>query len=221
MPRQTRRKKPLIYAFYEGETEQAYLKFLKNRFSDVAVIKYPQKPFKTSLFEQTEDKFAKDPKYCEAAEVIDEIWLFFDVEEDKVDEDTWAEHIKIIRHLRRLKKKPGIRVRLLMTKACIEYWLLLHYEMTAPPIRTPADKNRIEKRLLAYAPAYVKGDETETKKIAQQYKAAVQRGEQLLNRLLAQGLPVREDTDARSKWLYLSDKTFTTVQEAIQFLESC
>lgn len=39
MPRQVKRIKPLIYVFYEGESEQQYIDYLKSCFSDVAVIK--------------------------------------------------------------------------------------------------------------------------------------------------------------------------------------
>lgn len=41
-------EKPLIYVFCEGESEQAYAKFLKEHFADVAVLKIPSK---TGLFE--------------------------------------------------------------------------------------------------------------------------------------------------------------------------
>lgn len=39
MARKLRKAMPLIYVFCEGESEQAYTDFLKNTFSDVAVIK--------------------------------------------------------------------------------------------------------------------------------------------------------------------------------------
>ena len=59
MARQTRKTKPLIYVFCEGESEQAYTKFLKERFSDAAVIKcVPQ----TGLFQEAKDKFYKEPR---------------------------------------------------------------------------------------------------------------------------------------------------------------
>lgn len=45
-------------------------------------------------------------------------------------------------------------------------------------------------------------------------------GDRTLDALMADGMPVREDTDERSGWLCQSHKTFTTVQEAIQFLEA-
>ena len=60
MPRPTRKTKPLIYVFNEGESEQAYTEFLKKTFSDYAVIKYPKS---TGLFEEARDKFNKDKKY--------------------------------------------------------------------------------------------------------------------------------------------------------------
>ena len=48
MPRQLKRKKPYIIVFCEGESEQAYIDFLKKEFKDVAAIK---RPSSTGLFE--------------------------------------------------------------------------------------------------------------------------------------------------------------------------
>lgn len=216
MARQIRKAKPLIYVFCEGESEQAYTKFLKKQYEASVVIKcVPQ----TGLFEEARDKFVKEAKYRDSADVTDEIWFFFDVEDS--DAGQWEKRLKIMKFLRKLRKKPNIRVRLLMTTACIEYWLLLHYKMTAPPIHTVADKERIMKQLQGFAPAYTKGDLDETAKIAQQYRVAVQRGSQTLEALLAEGMPGHEDSDERNEWLCRCQMTFTTVQEAIQFLESC
>ena len=116
MPRPTRKAKPLIQVFNEGESEQAYTEFLKTTFSDYAVIKYPKA---TGLFEEARDRFEKDKKYRENAEVTDEIWFFFDVEKD--EKGKWDSRFQIIRKLRKLRKGPEIRIRLLMTTACIEY----------------------------------------------------------------------------------------------------
>lgn len=216
MARQTRKMKPLIYVFCEGESEQAYTNYLKELFAGTAVIKcVPQ----TGLFQEAKDKFDKEAKYRDNADVTDEIWFFFDVEEDDIGK--WDQRLRIVKYLRKLKKKPGIRVRLLMTTACIEYWLLLHYEMTAPPIHTVADKERTLRRLQEFAPAYAKGDQVITAKIAQNYKTAIQHGARTLDALMSDGLPGREDSDERNSWLCRNHKTFTTVQEAIQFLESC
>ncbi len=67
MARQTRKTKPLIYVFCEE--------------ADTAVIKcVPQ----TGLFQEAKDKFDKEPRYRDNVDVTDEIWFFFDVEDDEV-----------------------------------------------------------------------------------------------------------------------------------------
>ena len=149
MPRPSRKRKPYIVVFCEGESEQAYTDFLKKEFSDVASIK---RPSSTGLFEEADSKFKKDKLYRDYAEVTDEIWFFFDVETTIID--SWDTRMKIIKHLRSLRKTPGIRVRLLMTTGCVEYWLMLHYEMYTPSIQTVAEKQRVMNRLLAKEPNY-------------------------------------------------------------------
>lgn len=214
MARLIKKAKPLVYVFCEGESEQAYTNYLKKKFEDSAVIKcVPQ----TGLFHEAKKKFANDARYRDSIQEVNEIWFFFDVEENDIGK--WDQRLKIINFLRKRKKKPGIRVRLLMTTACIEYWLLLHYEMTSPQIHTIADKERILKRLQEFVPAYTKGDQDSTEEIAENYKKAVQNGTQTLDALLEDGMPVREDSDERNSWLCRSQRTFTTVHEAIQFLE--
>ena len=52
MPRPTRRRKPYIVVFCEGESEQAYTDFLKKEFRDVASIK---RPSSTGLFEEADN----------------------------------------------------------------------------------------------------------------------------------------------------------------------
>lgn len=67
MPRQVKRIKPLIYVFYEGESEQQYIDYLKSCFSDVAVIKRCSKRASTNLFADTKSRFEKDKKYRDVA----------------------------------------------------------------------------------------------------------------------------------------------------------
>lgn len=214
MARILRPQKPLIYVFCEGESEQAYTRFLKEHFSDVASIQTPVK----GLFNEASDKFKKAPKFRDYAEVTDEIWFFFDVEE--IDHDKWDKRYEIIKQLRKLRKKPNIRIRLLMTTACVEYWFMLHYELLAPAISTVADKERMLHRLEQKVPGYEKGNQETTNCIAAQYPTAVQNSKRVLYNLLGEGLPTLEDTDERNRWLHQSSKTFTTVQEAIVYLES-
>lgn len=215
MPRPTRRRKPYIVVFCEGESEQAYTDFLKKEFKDVASIK---RPSATGLFEEADGKFKKDKAYRDYAEVTDEIWFFFDVETKDIV--LWDARMKIIKSLRSLRKKPGIKVRLLMTTGCIEYWLMLHYEMYTPPIQTVAEKQRVIERLLSKEPNYQKSDTAATAKIAQNYPKAVIHSKQTVLNLLSQGLPGLEDTDERNRWLCQKCLTFSNVYEAIEFLTS-
>lgn len=215
MPRPTRRRKPYIVVFCEGESEQVYTDFLKKEFKDVASIK---RPSATGLFKEADGKFKKDKAYRDYAEVTDEIWFFFDVETKDIG--LWDARMKIIKRLRALRKKPGIKVRLLMTTGCIEYWLMLHYEMYTPPIQTVAEKQRVIERLLSKEPNYQKGDTAATAKIAQNYPKAVIHSKQTVLNLLSQGLPGLEDTDERNRWLCQKCLTFSNVYEAIEFLTS-
>lgn len=214
MPRKTREMRPLIYVFSEGETEQEYVKFLKEYYEDTVIIKQPKD---TGLFEEAKDKFNKDIKYKESAEVTDEIWFFYDVEKEDIPK--WEQRLKIINQLRKLRKNPKIRVRLLMTTACIEYWLLLHYKYTKPPITTPADKERVQRQVQAIVPEYIKGDPESIKKIAANFPTAIKNGDKVLNSLNLDGIPTLDDTDERNAWLSRCGLTFTTVHEALKWLE--
>lgn len=215
MPRKVRKAKPFIRVFWEGESEQVYAEFLKKQFEDIAVIK-PSK--QKGIFEVADALYDKDRNYKEEAEVTDEIWFFFDVEQSDVGK--WDSRYQIIKRLRRLKKKNGVRVRLLMTTACIEYWLLLHYKNCAPPIGSPAQKQSILNEVKIREPNYAKGDKDSTWRIACKYPTAVENAEKVLKKLLDQGLPGLDDTDARNQWLYKKCLTFSTVYEAINYLES-
>lgn len=215
MPRRTKHEKPYIVVFCEGESEQAYTDFLRKEFRDVAVIK---KVKTTGLFETAYNKFNKDKSYRDNAEVTDEIWFFFDVETKDVS--SWDSRIKIISYLRSLRKKQRIKVRLLMTTGCIEYWLMLHYEYLAPTIQTTAQKEQIMARLLTKEPNYKKGDADITERIAQRYPTAVENAKKTVIGLLQDGLPCLEDTDDRNRWLCQKCLTFSTVYEAIDFLNA-
>lgn len=188
---------------------------LKSKFQDVAVFK---RPSSTGLFDDADNRFKKDPKYRDYADVIDEIWFFFDVEEKDID--NWGKRLEIIKRLRRLRKKPQIRVRLLMTTGCIEYWLMLHYRLFAPPVLTVPEKEQMLRQVIKEEPTYKKGNYIATARIAQHYPTAVKNAGIVLQNLLKEGMPRLEDTDERNLWLCKNCRTFSTVQEAITFLES-
>lgn len=207
--------KSIIRVFCEGESEQAYTEFLKEKFSDVAVIKYPKE---TGLFDRARDRFDKDPLYREYKDEIDEVWFFFDVETKDIGE--WDERYDIINYLRKLRKGKNIRVRLLMTTGCIEYWLMLHRRFYTPSLQTVAEKEKVISDLKAEEPLYEKGNKEITAKIAKDYPVAVRNAKKTVKRLLGEGMPGLEDTDARNRWLQRKCLTFSNVYEAIEFLES-
>lgn len=215
MARKLKKSKVSICVFCEGESEQAYTDFLKSKFQDVAVFK---RPSSTGLFEEADNRFKKDPKYWDYSDVFDEIWFFFDVEEKDVD--NLSKRLEIIKRLRRLRKKPQIRVRLLMTTGCIEYWLMLHYRLFAPPVLTVPEKEQMLRQVIKEEPTYKKGNYIATARIAQHYPTAVKNAGIVLQNLLKEGMPGLEDTDERNLWLCKNCRTFSTVQEAISFLES-
>lgn len=215
MPRPTRPRKPYIVVFCEGESEQAYTDFLKKEFGDIAAIK---RPSSTGLFEEADSKFKKEKAYRDYAEVTDEVWFFFDVETK--DAASWDARLKIIKRLRSLRKKSGIKVRLLMTTGCLEYWLMLHYEMYTPSIQTVAEKEHVMGRLLSKEPNYQKGNADVTARIARNYPTAVVNAKKTVSNLLQDGLPGLEDTDERNRWLCQKCLTFSNVYEAIDFLTS-
>lgn len=215
MARKLKKSKVSICVFCEGESEQAYTDFLKSKFQDVAVFK---RPSSTGLFDDADNRFKKDPKYRDYSDVFDEIWFFFDVEEKDVD--NLSKRLEIIKRLRRLRKKPQIRVRLLMTTGCIEYWLMLHYRLFAPPVLTVPEKEQMLRQVIKEEPTYKKGNYIATARIAQHYPTAVKNAGIVLQNLLKEGMPGLEDTDERNLWLCKNCRTFSTVQEAISFLES-
>lgn len=207
--------KKIIRVFCEGESEQAYTKFLKNTFCDVAVIDYPKEK---GLFECAASHFRKNPSYKNYTDVIDEIWFFFDIERNDIDK--WDERYRIINKLRKLRKNPNIRIRLLMTTGCIEYWLMLHRKFYIPSLQTVAEKEKVISEIKKEEPEYEKGSYKITAKIANKYPVAMKNAERTVKRLLDEGMPGIEETDERNRWLYKCCLTFSNVYEAIEYLES-
>ena len=106
-----------------------------------------------------------------------------------------------------------------MTTGCIEYWLMLHYQMFAPPVQTEAEKEKMLAAVKNKEPHYEKGNKEITARIAQNYPTAIENADKILKNLLSQGMPGLEESDERNRWLCEKCLTFSTVQEAIVFLE--
>ena len=107
-----------------------------------------------------------------------------------------------------------------MTSGCIEYWLMLHYKMVAPSLRTKAEKESMISALKKIEPTYRKGDKDSTEKIAMNYLTAIENGEKTVKNLLSEGMPGIDDTDERNEWLCKECRTFSNVYEAINYLVS-
>lgn len=204
--------KKVIYVFWEGESEQAYSKFLKTEFDDRSVIKCHRE---SGTFETAKAFYRGDKRFKSDVEEMNEIWFFFDTEVEKADQ--WDNNMKCLKDIIKSRKKSNpIKIRLLMTSCCLEYWLLLHFEQKAPAMVSAADKERILEEVKNRESSYRKGDYKATAKIAAKYPTAIKNGKWTLARLESEGLP--SDKNERDRWLYAGTHTFTTVHEAIESL---
>ena len=210
-----RQTKRAIYVFWEGESEEAYSKYLKNLFSGKSTIRIHSEK---GTFSTAKAFFRGNIRFKNDVSELDEIWFFFDTEVDKGNQ--WDESMRCLEDIIRSRRSNPIKIRLLMTTGCIEYWLLLHYERVAPTIVTPADKDRIKGRVKNHVPLYEKGDYDSISLIASQYQTAVENGKWSLTRLNQDGMPQRteENTMESDKWLFKGTHTFSTVHEAIEML---
>mgnify|MGYP004699391303 FL=1 len=211
----SRPTKKAIYVFWEGESEEAYTKYLKNLFSAKSTIRIHSEK---GTFSTAKAFFRGNIRFKNDVSELDEIWFFFDTEVDKGDQ--WDESMRCLEDIIRSRRKKPIKIRLLMTTGCIEYWLLLHYERVAPRIVTPADKDRVKGRVKNHVPLYEKGDYDSISVIASKYQTAVENGKWSLTRLNQDGMPQRtkENTMESDKWLFKGTHTFSTVHEAIEML---
>ena len=113
------------------------------------------------------------------------------------------------------RRRNPIKIRLLMTTGCVEYWFLLHYERVRPAIATPAEKERVRKDVQRHVLSFEKGAQKSTDEIAQHYARAVENGRWTLECLKQEGMP---EGSVGDRWLYQGKHTFTTVHEAIEML---
>ncbi|MDD2980960.1 MAG: RloB domain-containing protein [Hespellia sp.] len=208
--------KKTIYVFWEGESEEAYSRYLRRTFSNCAGIQVHREK---GTFATARAYYRGNVKFHGDVEELDEIWFFFDTEMEKGNQ--WEENFKCLKDIIASRKRRNpIRIRLLMTSCCIEYWFLLHYERTAPAMAMPADKERILKSVQVYNPSYEKGDYAAAADIAQRYDTAIENGKWTLERLKADGMPERAGGENKEsdEWLFKGTHTFTTVHEAVEML---
>lgn len=88
----------------------------------------------------------------------------------------------------------------------------------APPTQTDADKKKLVEDVKKIIPTYRKGDKDSIWKIAPNYPTAIKYAQKRLQSI--KEIPCIEDTDERNHWLCKNCLTFSTVFEALDFLES-
>jgi len=218
MARRIKRVQPkkVIYVFWEGESEQAYSSFLKREFEDRASLHLHHEKV---LFYGAK-AYARSASFKSIIQELDEIWFFFDKELEMSEK--WDEYMNCLKELKKIQgQRTSVRVRLLMTSCCIEYWLLLHFRRTAPALALPSDKERMLTELRKEEADYQKGDYASTARIASRYLEATANGAWTLERLIPEGIPSTgtNSTQNRDHWLFQNQYTFTTVHEAVQFLQ--
>ncbi len=207
-----RSRKPYIIVFWEGESEAQYMKFMRSEFREkVNLVIHPVK----GVFHTLKKAFSLRGKYSDEILDVDEIWLVFDTEQELHPQ--WEDNWGIVKSIK--KKCKNSKVRLLMTKGCIEYFFLLHYEKMAPMISCRADKEELVLKLAGekYCPGYKKGDKKAISLIARRYEQGISEGTWCLQRLEDE-LTKARDEDDKYQILYFSDSTFTNVHEAIAYL---
>ena len=207
---QQRQTKKAIYVFWEGESEEAYSKALKNIFAKQAAIKSHREK---GTFDTARAFYRGNRAFQNSLPEFDELWFFFDTELSKADQ--WDKNMKCLKDIIASRRKNPIKIRLLMSTGCVEYWFLLHYERVRPAIATPPEKERVLKEVQKHVPAYEKGDQKTTEEIARNYSVAVENGRWTLECLDREGMP---DGEERDQWLFQGKHTFTTVHEAIEML---
>jgi len=207
---QQRRTKKAIYVFWEGESEEAYSKALKNIFFDQATIK-PHR--EKGTFDAAKAYYRGNQAFKNSMPEFDEIWFFFDTELSKANQ--WDKNMKCLKEIIASRRKNPVKIRLLMSTGCVEYWFLLHYERVRPAIATPPEKERVLKDVQKYVPSYEKGSQRPTDEIAQHYQTAIENGQWTLECLKREGMPEGEERD---RWLFQGQHTFTTVHEALEAL---
>ena len=156
---------------------------------------------------------------------IGEIWLFFDVDQNTImegSEENWIKLDDAIRKINRMAGRKSIRIRLLMTTGCIEYWFLLHFEQVQPPYKTgPEFKKYIENRLKRHIPDYRKSDEQLIRKLAEEgFDQGLINGRWTIESLEKKGAITHgsEESRKRDHELFTCGMAFTTVHEAVQSL---
>lgn len=132
--------KPNFFVFCEGETEIAYVKFLRSLYR--APIQVITKKGKSNI---SEDFIVKSKnEYVQTEQ--DKVFLMYDLDVDGM--------------LEQLQKIPNAE--LLVSNPCVELWFLLHYQEQ----KTEISSDKCMKKLQKFSKEYKKGTLSEVEKEA-------------------------------------------------------
>lgn len=146
---------------------------------------------------------------------INEIWFFFDIDPDSIMDGRLASWKSLEDVIRKIGARSGkrIKVRILMTTGCIEYWFLLHFERTQPAMDGQPFKEKMIRRLRTYVPQYTKaGTETIIRFADEKMEGAIRNGRNVMQAL------VNKEQWAQTEMyrqLYTSGATFSTIFETL------
>lgn len=147
--------KPNFFVFCEGETEIAYVKFLRSLYR--APIQVIPKKGKSNISEDYIEKSKNEYVRTE----LDKVFLMYDLDVDGM--------------LEQLQKIPNAV--LLVSNPCVELWFLLHYQEQ----KTEISSDKCVKKLQKVSKGYKKGDLTEEDKdvLTRNKELAIERAKNL------------------------------------------
>ena len=147
--------KPNFFVFCEGETEMAYVKFLRSLYR--APIQVIVKKGKSNISEDYIEKSKNEYVRTEQ----DKVFLMYDLDVDGM--------------LEQLQKIPNAE--LLVSNPCVELWFLLHYQQQ----KTAISSDICIKKLQKFSKEYKKGTLSEDEKevLANNKELAVERAKKL------------------------------------------
>lgn len=88
----SRNRKPYIIIFWEGESEQVYMKYMRKKFHMSANLTVHRVK---GVFHTAQKAFNKKGIYFDVKSEVDEIWLVFDTEDEL--KGKWNEYYSIDR----------------------------------------------------------------------------------------------------------------------------
>ena len=143
--------KPNFFVFCEGETEIAYVKFLRSlyRAPIQVIVKKGKSNISEDYIERSKNEYVRTEQ--------DKVFLMYDLDVDEM--------------LEQLQKIPNAE--LIVSNPCVELWLLLHYQDQKSEISSDKCIKKLQKVSKEYKKGTLSEDEKEV--FAQNKELAIER----------------------------------------------